>query len=118
MEKITKRQKYGMLLEIAEIQANETLVEFINHEIELLDKKNGSKSDKPSKAQLENIELSNSVYDYMCANADKSFTATDIYKAVNLKSNQKATAILKMLKSEDKITRYEEKGVAYFTIVK
>ena len=36
MKKMTKREKFELLLTIAEVQENEMLVEFINHELELL----------------------------------------------------------------------------------
>ena len=45
-KKITKKEMFGMLLEIGEVADNETLVNFINHEIELLDKKANKSSSK------------------------------------------------------------------------
>ena len=40
-KKLTKKEKFGMLLNIKEVAENEMLVEFINKELELLNKKNG-----------------------------------------------------------------------------
>ena len=55
MKKMTKREKFELLLTIAEVQENEMLVEFINHELELLAKKNATGTlRKPTKTQLEN----------------------------------------------------------------
>ena len=42
--KITKRDNYNALLNIPEVASNAELVAFINHEIELLDRKNKAKS--------------------------------------------------------------------------
>ena len=41
--KPTKRDNFNALLAIPAVAENSTLVEFINHEIELLDKKNSAK---------------------------------------------------------------------------
>ena len=40
--KPTKRMQFEALLNLADVQANSSLVDFINHEIELLDKKNSA----------------------------------------------------------------------------
>ena len=45
----------------------------------------------------------------------KSYTVTDIQKAVGLESNQKASALIRQLKESDLVIRKEEKGKAYFT---
>lgn len=42
--KLTKAQKFEMLLALPEVQADAMLVEFINHEVELLAKKSGKKA--------------------------------------------------------------------------
>ena len=39
--KVTKKERFTQLLEIAEVKKNEELVKFINHELELLEKKSG-----------------------------------------------------------------------------
>ena len=53
-KKITKREKYGMLAEIAEVKANPILAEFVAHELELLAKKNASGSGKMTASQKAN----------------------------------------------------------------
>ena len=42
IKKITKRDRFNALLALSEVQADADLVAFIEHEIELLDKKNSS----------------------------------------------------------------------------
>ena len=65
MKKLTKKEKFQMLLEVAEVQANPVLVEFINHELELLAKKNATGSlRKPTKTQQENEVLLGEITDY------------------------------------------------------
>ena len=50
--KMTKKDYFKALLAIEEVNANSAMVNFINHEIELLEKKNGKR--KPTKTQEEN----------------------------------------------------------------
>ena len=65
MKKLTKREKFQMLLEVVEVQANPVLVEFINHELELLARKNSTGSlRKPTKTQQENEILLEEITDY------------------------------------------------------
>ena len=52
-KKMTKKDYFFMLLELSDVQDNEDLVNFINHEIELLNKKNSSEK-KPTATQLAN----------------------------------------------------------------
>ena len=42
MKKLTKREKFEMIANIAEVKANPVLVEFVEHELELLAKKNSA----------------------------------------------------------------------------
>ena len=51
--KITKRENYGMLMELAKTNQREDLVTFIEHELELLDKK----ANTVSKADMAKAEL-------------------------------------------------------------
>ena len=51
MKKTPKREMFTKMLAIADVQANAEMVEFINHEIELLDNKNAKK--KTTSQQIE-----------------------------------------------------------------
>ena len=53
--KVTKKEQFISIRTILEGANRPELVEFINHEIELLDKKSANR--KPSKAQVANAEL-------------------------------------------------------------
>ena len=53
--KITKKENYGMLMELAKANEREDLVTFIEHELELLDKK----ANTISKADKARMELNN-----------------------------------------------------------
>ena len=58
-KKVTKKERFAQLLELEAVKANADLVAFINHEIELLENKNKSKSGekKPTERQRENEQL-------------------------------------------------------------
>ena len=59
--KITKNDRYNQLLAIEEVAANPDLVAFIEHEQELLSRKNATKNGKQTKAQAENAVLAEQV---------------------------------------------------------
>ena len=122
-KKITKREKFEMAVAMAEREGNEMLVEFFNHEIELLANKS-SKSGKPTKAQEDALAISEIVKDILseCADA-KGMTVGAILKDERIKSyvrhngeapnSQVITAIVS--KSADFI-RTVEKKVAYYAL--
>ena len=86
---MTKRE---MLNKIMMVCANDAeIVGFCGHEIELLDKKKGYKSNKPSKLQKENAELADKVVEFIVQNG--AVTCAQVEEAFGL-SNQKASAIL------------------------
>jgi len=92
---------------------NAEMVDFINHEIELVQKRNSRKSSKPTKKQTENLAIKEAIKD-MLANAE-GMTATEVATAVNV-SPAKATALLTQLVKAEEIKRTVEKKVARFSI--
>ena len=110
-KKKTKKEMYMELLALEEVRANETMVEFINHEIELLSK--SRKSDN-SKSRKEYEELKVKVLEYL-EKAPKSKTS-DIARALNITS-QKATPTLGKMVEENLIVREVVKGTPLFSVV-
>ena len=115
-KKVTKRDNFNTLLKLAEVKSNKTLVDFINHEIELLDKKK-SADRKPSAEQKANEELKNSIYAEMEVN--RLYTITEMLKELpccaNL-TNQKVSSMIRTMVDSPNysIERIEEKRKAYF----
>ena len=107
--KITKKDYFKMA--IAET-SNPELIAFFNHEIELLEKKN-SGTRKPDAKQVANENLRNEILSFM--EDGKAYTVTEIQKAFNIESNQRASALIRQLKDACLVTRTVEKGKAYFT---
>lgn len=121
-KKLTKRDYFSQLREI--VKDNESLVAFIDHEIELLNKKNSSKSDAPSKTQIENQALSNEILDIMVS-LDTAKTITELINDTEIgkltfgkenktMTNQKLSRLVNDLAKANKVVRTETKGVAYF----
>lgn len=65
MTKITKKDNYNALLALDEVKANPALVEFIEHELELLAKKAESRSTKPTVRQDENAKIKDDIVSKM-----------------------------------------------------
>ena len=113
-KKPTKRENYNALLKIEAVANNPELVEFINPEIELLDKKN-STDKKPTATQVANEALKNTILDYM--EPSIGYTVTDIIKGVeecSELSNQKVSALMRALKDEGKVTKTEGKKTLFY----
>lgn len=113
-KKPTKRENYNALLKIEAVANNPELVEFIKHEIELLDKKN-STDKKPTATQIANEALKNAILDYM--EPTIGYTVTDIIKGVeecSEFSNQKVSALMRALKDEGKVTKTEGKKTLFY----
>lgn len=118
MTKRTKKDMYNALLKLAEVQSNDDMVEFINHEIELLSRKNSAKRATPQ--QEENSAIKVAMLEVMT----EPMTATQIMNAVepmfpNLErplTNQRISALLRQLgdKGTQQIIRFQEKRVTYF----
>ena len=114
-KKITKRERFNSLLSLSEVQADAGLVAFIEHEIELLDKKNSGEK-KPTAQQTANEVIKSAIVEAMEDN--RLYTVTEIQKSVEAcadLSNQRVSALLRQLKDEGAVVRTEDKRKAYFS---
>ena len=115
-KKMTKRDYFNALLKLSEVQANDQLVDFIDHELELLAKKNSTEK-KPTEKQIANEGIRMAIFDGM--EDDKLYTITDLIKSIpecaDL-TNQRVTAIVRpMWYGDDPILeRIEDKRKTYF----
>ncbi len=118
--RITKKDRFNQLLNIAEVKADPELVAFIEHEKELLAKKNASASNgtrKPTKTQIANEGIKAEILDLM--GAGKSYLISDMMKMFPTLAeypSQKIVALVRQLVNEGKVTREVIKGKAYFTL--
>lgn len=120
--KLTKAQKFDMLLAIEEVKSNPVLVEFINHEKDLIAKKNAADR-KPTKNQVANTALGQKILDTMEDNT--LYTISQILKSLadDTLNQSKVSAVVRgmLIKTANgvenpngTIERIVEKGTAYF----
>jgi hypothetical protein len=116
MEKTKKMTKAQMF---AQIKANYPLtadeVKFIDHELELLSKKNSAEK-KPTAQQTANKGIADAIVAVMSAEPERLFTITDLIKSVPEcaeLTNQRVSAIVRGLLGVS-VERVEEKRKAYF----
>ena len=119
--KMTKKEMFVQILNNHNLKADE--IDFINHEIELLEKRNSKGGDKkPTAKQLENADLKTVILDFLTNNPNEKFTITDMWKKIPVlannteMSNQRISAIVNQLKNENLVVRDEIKRKAYFSI--
>lgn len=110
----TKREYFNELKTI--VSDNDALVAFINHELELLDKKNSAPKN-PTAKQLENEKIK----DYILAHLVKPMTISEMLKDFLADyptelSNQRVSAIVKQLVEDNAVVRTVEKRKAYFSV--
>ena len=117
-KKITKREKFEMLKAMSEVQANPMLMEFIDHELELLAKKNASEK-KPTAQQVANEGLKEVILNVLTENGGL-MTITDIQKSAKELaelSNQKVSALVRQMKEDGKVIKVEDKRKSYFQAI-
>lgn len=113
-KKMTKRDYFNALKAIDKVSANAELVKFIDHELELLDRKNASDR-KLSGNALANVGLKQEIMEILANDPARLFTATEIQKAMSGEyTNQRISALLKQLKEEGKVTKFEDKRKSFF----
>ena len=116
-KRVTKREYFSRLIEIVEgvaVDNSAEIVDFLNHEIELLSKKSNVKT----KTQKENEVLVERVFDALVA-VERPVTVSELQAAdaeIGDMSNQKVSALLKKLKDAGRVVRVDDKKKAYFSI--
>lgn len=116
-KKLTKREKFEMLKGIADVKANPILAEFIDHELELLAKKNSTEK-KPTAVQIANENLKETILEIMANEPTRLFTISELLKFDELAefTNQKISALMRQLVADLKVEKIEEKRKSYFRI--
>ena len=115
-KKPTKRDHFNALLNIPAVAENDALVDFINHEIDLLNRKNSTEK-KPTATQVANEALKQEIVE--CMERDRLYTISEMIKefpcCADL-STPKVSAIIRLLKDEGIVVRTEDKRKAYFSL--
>lgn len=116
--KPTKRDRFNALLAIPAVAKDIELVEFINHEIELLDKKNTAER-KPTAKQVENAGFKADILAWM--EPDTKYLSADVAKGVpsiiaSGISPNRVTAMLTQLVNDGAVIRTEDKRKSYYSL--
>lgn len=126
MEKIkapTRKEMFTSVSDfLAEHDADTDLIDFINHQIELLENKKESK--KQSKEQEENATYSNAIYEQMAF--ERKYSAAELMKELPAVSDwnanhetelsvQKLASLLKPLVDGGKVIKTTEKRRVFYT---
>lgn len=115
VKKMTKREMFEMIKANHNLSADE--IAFIDHELELLAKKNSAEK-KPTAVQVANEGIKADILDGM--EIGKKYTITDLMKEIPAcaeLSNQRVSALVRQLVTDGAVERTEEKRKAYFSKV-
>ena len=120
VKKLTKRDRFEALLKLSEVQTDPAMVEFINHEIDLLVRKNAGDK-KPTANQIANDGYKDIIFAEMTANPDKLYTVTDLIKNVDGLgdlTNQRVSALLRQMIDVNKVEKIVDKRKSYFRMAR
>lgn len=122
MAKMTKKEKLAAIRAILEtIENTDHLVEFVDKEVELLNRKSAKASSGERKAtatQLANESLKTEILAHM--EVGKAYSVGEVRKTIECcmgLSSQKVTPLMKQLAESGAVVKTEEKGVTYYTKV-
>ena len=116
--KPTKRDHFNALLTIPAVAENADLVAFIEHEVELLDKKNSAER-KPTPNQIENAGFKSDILDWM--QVGEQYSVADIAKGVpsivtaDISVNR-VTAMMTQLVNDGAVVRTTEKRKSVYSL--
>lgn len=118
-KKMTKKEMFGMIKEL--LANREDIVEFCDHEIELLEKKKSNGNARANEKLEKSVEL---VYNEL-AKMGKPCTASELIANGGLDelanengvvSTQKVSAMLKKLVDNGRVEKFVEKKKTYFAL--
>jgi predicted transcriptional regulator len=119
-KKLTKREKFEMIAKIEAVASNPILAEFVEHELDLLAKKNASGVGKQTATQKANEELKSAILAEMAKEPNRLFAVSEMIKVFpccNELSLPKVTAVVTQMHKANVIERVEEKRKAYFRYI-
>lgn len=117
-KKMTKKEMFAMVMEVVEVSETVNkaeMMDFLAHEIELLERKKSSSA--KTKSQVENEKIMVSILEEL-AQSEKPMTVTELMQTESLAglSNQKLSALLRLLKEDGKVVKTIDKKKSYFAL--
>lgn len=120
IKKLTKTDRFNILLSYEEVKADPDMVAFIEHEIELLANKrtNANGERKLTARQTANAEIKSNIVELLASDSVRLFSVTEIIKEAEGipedMPSQRMTALLTQLIAEEKIQRVKDKRKTFF----
>lgn len=120
-KEMTKKEKFGVAIEMAKANGNEMLVEFFTHEIELLERKKSQGNSKANEKMEQSVEL---VYNALVKAVVPVSPSELIAKGgldilaneFGVVSTQKVSAYLNKLVAVGRVSKFTEKKKTYFKV--
>ena len=118
-KKMTKKEMFTLIATLNE--SNQEIVDFCNHEIELLDKKKSNGNAKANEKMEKSVEL---VYDALVS-VGRAVSVSELIAETDLSalkidsgmvSPQKISAMFKKLKEQGRVVSYVDKKKTYFRV--
>lgn len=110
--KITKRDNFKALLALSEVKANPTLTAFVEHELELLDRKNSKTGEKKVNEKMETAKATVMAY---LATVDKA-TVQEVKAVLDSENTQFPTSVLTALVKAGSAKREVIKGKSHYSL--
>ena len=119
-KKMTKKEMFAMVIGVVnglEVENKAEMLEFLNHEVELLEKKNSksgqTKTQKENEVLLGQLELA--LAEFIRPVTISEFMKESSHEVATL-SNQKLSALMKKLVDAEKVVKTTEKKKSYFAL--
>lgn len=121
-KKMTKKEMFAMVIEVVngvEVENREEMLNFLNHEVELLNKKSSksgeTKTQKENKVLME--QLKEALAEMTTPVTISEFQEKSTHEIATL-SNQKLSALLKKLVESHEVVKTSEKKKSYFALAR
>lgn len=114
MTKMTQRDYFNEVVELAKANGRDDLVEFAKGRIAVLDKKAENK--KPTKTQEENVAIKNEIASVLTS---EGATVTEIQSKSEMLgglSNQRVSALLRQMIADGAVVKTVDKKKSYFAL--
>lgn len=117
---MTKKEMFAAIATVVENSNHaqrQDLMNFVQHEIELLDRRSASKTLTPKQKENENFKTE--IFNFL-ESAERPMTVGEIMEscaALNGLKSQRVTAIISQMVKAQHLVRAEVKGKAYFSVM-
>ena len=113
----TKREMFVAIANVPAVAENAEMVDFLNHQIELLDNRKSSGSKGMTKTQKENEGIKATIYTVL-SEIGRPATISEMLKDDHLNdySNQKMSALLRQMVDAGTVIKSKDKKVTLFEI--